>query len=126
MTLTVVSNPAHGGDVTSEPASANGSYYPADNVTLTAVAKPGYEFVNWTGDVSEIEDPTRTTIVVGPNRYYVQNAEDVEIIANFARQESFPWKWLAVGRGGGLVVAVSLGVLLYLRRARAPPAAPPA
>ena len=122
MTLTVVSNPVDGGDVTSEPASADGAYYPDDNVTLTAVARPGYVFVDWTGHVSEVEDPTRPTIVVTLNRYYVQNAEDVEIIANFARRESFPWMWVAIGLGGGLVAAVSLGVLLYLRRARASPA----
>ena len=121
MTLTVVSNQADGGEVTIEPASADGRYYPDDNVTLTAVPRPGYVFVNWTGHVSEIEDTSAGTIVVTLNRYYVQNAEEVNIIANFAREETFPWAWLGVGLAGGLVVVVSLGLLLYLRRARARP-----
>ena len=70
MTRTVVSNPERAGDVTAEPplntpldntATKEGNYYPTDNVTVTATAKPGYRFVNWTGDVTEIEDPTQST-----------------------------------------------------------------
>ncbi len=124
MTLTVVSTPAEGGDVTSEPASANGAYYPDDNVTLTAVPAPGYDFVSWTGDVSEIDDAGQSTIVVNLNRYYVQNAKELQIVANFARHKSFPWKWLAVGVGGGLLVLVGIGLLLYRLRPKAPPAEP--
>ena len=124
MKLTVVSNPVEGGDVTAEPASGDGRYYPSDNVALTATARPGWVFAGWTGDVSEVEDTGQATIVVELNRYYVQNAEDLQITASFARDEGFPWVWLAVGLGGGLVVLASLGGLLYLRL-RAPPQPPP-
>lgn len=124
MKLTVVSNLAEGGSVTIKPASGDGMYYPHDNVTLTAVASPGYVFVNWTGDVSQIEDPDQATIVVELNRYYEQKSQDLQIFANFARERSFPWLWLGAGLAGGLVVLLALlGVLLYLWRARSLPAA---
>lgn len=122
MTLTVVSTPEEGGDVAVEPAGESGKYYPTDNVTLSAVARPGYVFVSWTGDVSEIEDASQATIVVSLNRYYAQNTDEVDIGANFARQESFPWKWLGIGLGGGLVVVAALGMMLLRLRASRPPA----
>ena len=126
MKLTVVSNPVDGGEVTVQPASGDGKYYPYDNVTLSAVPRPGYVFVSWTGHVSEIEDAGQATILVEMNRYYTQNTEELEIVANFAREKSFPWVWLGVGLGGGLVVLVSLGLLLFRFRAKPPPPAPAA
>lgn len=125
MKLTVVSNPLDGGEVTVQPASGDGKYYRYDNVTLTAAPRPGYVFVSWTGHVSEIEDAGQPTILVEMTRYYPQNTEELEIVANFAREKSFPWVWLGVGLGGGLVVLVSLGLLLFRFRAKAA-ASPPA
>ena len=117
MKLTVVSNPVDGGEVTVQPASGDGKYYPYDNVTLSAVPRPGYVFVSWTGHVSEIEDAGRSTIVVELHRYYAQSTDELEIVANFARQKSFPWLWLGLGLGGGLVALALLGVLLFRSRA---------
>jgi hypothetical protein len=64
MTLTVVSNPTSGGEIDCQPPSSDGRYYPSDNVTLTAVAARGYRFVNWTGDVGEVEDTMQSTVIV--------------------------------------------------------------
>ncbi len=121
MKLTVVSAPEESGEVTVEPVSADHYYYPADNVTLTAVARPGYVFNGWSGDVSEIEDPGSGTIVVELNRYYIHNVQKLQIVANFAREESFPWKWLAIGLGAGLLVVAALGLMLFRMRAAGRP-----
>jgi hypothetical protein len=121
MTLTVVSNPVNGGDVTSDPAfiplvdgEYQGSYYPTDNVTVKATAKPGYKFVNWTGDVAEIEDTTQSTIVVAMDKYY-PDMQQIGITANFAKQPRFPWGWAAGGLVTFLIAVLTLAILVYRR-----------
>jgi hypothetical protein len=115
MTLTVVSNPVNGGTTTCEPASVNGSYYPTDNVTVTATAKPGYKFVNWTGDVAEIENNTRSTIVVPMDKYY-PDMKQPEITANFEKTGRFPWKWVGGGLAALLLAAVALAIVARRRK----------
>jgi hypothetical protein len=121
MTLTVVSNPVNGGDVTSDPAAISlvngeyqGSFYPTDNVTVTATAKPGYRFLYWTGDVAGIEDTTQSTIVVAMDKYFADNEKYIEITANFEKTGRFPWAWLA----GGIVAlfVAALALILVVRR----------
>jgi len=118
MTLTVVSNPVNGGTTTCEPASVSGSYFPTDNVTVTAAAKPGYKFVNWTGDVADIEDTTRSTIVIPIHGYYVQNITEIAITANFEKTARFPWKWVWGGLAALLLAAVALAILARRRKKR--------
>jgi uncharacterized repeat protein (TIGR02543 family) len=115
MTLTVVSNPVNGGTTTCEPASVSGSYFPTDNVTVTAAAKPGYKFVNWTGDVSEIEDTTQSTIVVAMDKYFADNDKYIEITANFTKQPHFPWAWLAGGIVALFLAALALAIVVRRR-----------
>ena len=122
MTLTVVSNPVNGGDVASDPAFTplvdgeyQGSYYPTDNVPVTATAKPGYRFVNWTGDVTEIEDTTQSTIVVAMDKYY-PDMKQIEITANFEKTGRFPWAWLAGGIVALFVAALALILVVRTRK----------
>lgn len=124
MMLTVVSNPVKGGNVAAEPASTSGAYYPYDNVTLTAAAKSGYVFVNWTGDVAHIEDATQETIIVAMDKYYGDNVKDIQITANFERTGRFPWPWLAGGIVALLLTALAVSMLV-LRRKRRQPDIPP-
>jgi hypothetical protein len=122
MTLTVVSNPVNGGDVTSDPDAISlvdgeyqGYYYPTDNVTVTATAKPGYRFVNWTGDVAGIEDTTQSTIVVAMDKYY-PDRELIEITANFEKTGRFPWGRLAGGIVALFLAALALAIVVRRRK----------
>jgi len=117
MKLTVVSNPASGGEITCEPSSSDGRYYPSDNVTLTAVPAHGYRFVNWTGDLSEVEDFTEGAIVVQMNRYYSKDITQIQITANFVPTGSrgLPeWIWAVVGVAALLVLVIAV----FLMRSR--------
>jgi hypothetical protein len=117
MTLTVVSNPTTGGEITCEPSSSDGRYYPSDNVTLTAVPTHGYVFVNWTGDVGEVEDVTDGAIVVRMNRYYSKDITLIEIAANFvpAGSSGLPaWSWAVIG----IAVVLALCIAAFLIRRR--------
>jgi uncharacterized repeat protein (TIGR02543 family) len=82
MTLTVVSSPRCAGEITSDPAYSNWKFYPTDNVTLRAVAQPGYAFVNWTGDVDGATDTSQDSIIVQMGKYY-PDERDLNITANF-------------------------------------------
>ena len=120
MTLTVVSNPLNGGSITAEPPLTNeaintGSYLPTDNVTVTAAAKPGYKFVNWTGDVAEIEDTTQSTIVVAMDKYYPATKQ-IGITANFEKTGRFPWAQLAGGIVALFVAALALILVVRTRK----------
>ena len=68
-TLTVVAEPTEGGTV-----SGGGTYNYGQVVTLRAVAREGYEFVNWTKDGSVISTNAISPVVV---------REDAEYVANF-------------------------------------------
>ena len=56
-------NPANGG-TTSPAAGASYSYDEGAAVALSAAANPGFRFVNWTGDVGGVPDPTSPSITV--------------------------------------------------------------
>jgi len=73
-----------GGSVTT-PGEKTLFYYPGGDTVVDLVTEPsniGYEFVNWTGDVSTIGDvdAATTTITITPDR-------DYEIVANFQLKE---------------------------------------
>jgi len=72
-TLTMaVDDPSHG---TTTPPPGPSSRYGGEKVKITAVAAPGWAFVNWSGDV---DDPTKasTTVTV---------SSDKTVTANFAK-----------------------------------------
>lgn len=83
MTLTVVSNPVCSGEMTCQPSPSDGVYYSYDNVTLTAIPKHGFVFVNWTNDVGEIADTTQSTIIVPMDGYFSKDITLMELTANF-------------------------------------------
>jgi hypothetical protein len=117
MTLTVVSNPTSGGEIDCQPSSSDGRYYPSDNVTLTAVAASGHKFVNWTGDVGEVEDTMQSTVIVPMDKYYSKGITRIEITANFvlAGWSGLPtWSWAIIGIAAVLAVAT----VAYLIRRR--------
>ena len=117
MTLTVVSNPTSGGEITCEPSSIDGRYYLSDNVTLTAVPAHGYIFVNWTGDVGEVEDTTQSTITVRMDRYYSKSIRQIGITAEFTLADSrgLPrWSWAVIG----IVAVLLVGAVAFLIRRR--------
>ena len=57
-TLTMAVNPAGGG--TTDPAVGTHDYDTGTVVDITATAASGYGFVNWTGDVADVDDATTT------------------------------------------------------------------
>jgi Divergent InlB B-repeat domain/PEP-CTERM motif len=73
--LLLEQTPVKGGEIT--PVAGVYHFAPGAEVSLTAVPKPGYQFVHWLGDVS---DPTATSTVVYLNKPKV-------IIAVFKQSE---------------------------------------
>jgi Divergent InlB B-repeat domain len=61
--LLLEQTPIKGGEIT--PVAGVYHFAPGAEVTLTAIPKPGYQFVHWLGDVS---DPTATNTVVCLNK----------------------------------------------------------
>ena len=59
--LNVSCEPEEGGIVVVDPPSIDRSYYEGTVVNLTAVAKKGYFFDHWSGDIGNV-DPTNSTI----------------------------------------------------------------
>ena len=72
--------------MTSEPHYSDWKFLPTDNVVLQAVAKPGYVFVNWTGDVNGAMDTSQSTITVQTATYY-PDKQNLQIAANFTAPE---------------------------------------
>jgi len=58
LTLTVGDH----GDVTVDPEPMAKFYIPGTVVTLTAISDSGYEFVNWTGDLTGTDNPANITM----------------------------------------------------------------
>jgi hypothetical protein len=92
-----------GGDV-SKPGEGRFSYCPqqGERVVLVAVPYPGYQFVNWTGDVDTIADVNGavTTITVD---------DDYSITANFAK----PYSLTISSTAGGSVTTPGEGAFIY-------------
>ncbi|MFO7873425.1 MAG: InlB B-repeat-containing protein [Bacteroidales bacterium] len=58
--------------------SGTGSYTPGDQVSLTASPNPGYEFVEWTGDIQYLDDEDSADATV------TMPSDNVSLTANFA------------------------------------------
>jgi uncharacterized repeat protein (TIGR02543 family) len=69
-TLTMAVDPAGGG--TTDPAAGTHDYDTGTVVDITATPATGYEFVNWTGDVADADDPT-TTVTMSANKTVTAN-----------------------------------------------------
>ena len=67
-TITVCANPAEAGIVTS-----GGEYEETDEITVTATANEGYEFVNWTENDEEVSTEAEYTFEVLADRNLVAN-----------------------------------------------------
>lgn len=76
-TLTLDVSPDGGGTVTGA-----GNYKEEDNVSLTAAANPGYEFVNWTEGETEISNKPSFTFTMPDN--------NVTLVANFIEKITIP------------------------------------
>ena len=92
-----------GGDV-SKPGEGTFSYCPqqGERVVLVAVPYPGYQFVDWTGDVNTIADINAavTTVTVD---------DDYSITANFAK----PYDLATGSTEGGSVTTPGEGMYTY-------------
>jgi len=73
-TLKASASPTYGGSIKKSPSGPE--YKDGTVVTLTAEAEPGYEFANWSGNVTAAESP-RTTITI--------DGDDM-VIANFTKK----------------------------------------
>ncbi|MCX7956892.1 MAG: InlB B-repeat-containing protein [Endomicrobia bacterium] len=72
-TLTTNVSPTGAGSVTLNPSG--GVYTAGTTVVLTATANSGYQFLNWTGDVTGTSNPT--TIVINSNKTVTANFEQI-------------------------------------------------
>ncbi len=92
----------------SEPYYENWTYTPYDNVTLHAVSKQGFEFVNWTGDIGGA-DAAQSTITVAMKPYFEQGKTRLEIVANFTASEGLYTVTLNSSPGGSVAVETPSG-----------------
>jgi hypothetical protein len=91
-----------GGSVTI-PGEGTYAYDEGTSVDLVATPDPGYEFVNWTGDVSTIDDvDDATTAVVVDKACFV--------MANFAREQ---YDLTVTGMAGGSIIMPGEGAFVY-------------
>ncbi len=74
-TLTLEANPEAGGTL-----EGAGEYEEGEEVSVTAIAKEGWGFINWTGDTQHIDDADSETATV------TIPAENITLTANFQKQ----------------------------------------
>ena len=84
-TITVSANPAEGGSVTGA-----GSYEEAAPVTVTATAKEGYTFVNWTLDGQVVSTDATFTMSAEEGLHLVANFKAIPVEGECPRDESCP------------------------------------
>jgi len=92
-----------GGDV-AKPGEGRFSYCPqqGERVVLVAVPYPGYQFVNWTGNVGTIADVNAAVTTITVN-------DDYSITANFAK----PYSLTISSTEGGSVTTPGEGTFVY-------------
>jgi len=103
-TLVANANPIGTGRITLEPSQPAEGYFQGTRVTITAIAKDGYAFDDWSGALSGSENPATITI-----------DSDEGVMAHFAKEGffPFPWWWLLVG--GGVIIGILLCFLIIGR-----------
>lgn len=84
-TVTTSANPPEGGSVTLDPPGP--AYPPGTQVTVTAIANPGYSFTSWSGGLTST-NPTEIITVDG----------NLNIVANFG-QPQFTFNATSAGNG---------------------------
>ncbi len=72
LVVTVSADPANGGSVT-----GGGAFHYGDNCTVIATANPGFNFVNWTEDGTQVSSS---------NPYYFTVTSNRELVAHFTSQ----------------------------------------
>jgi hypothetical protein len=92
-----------GGDV-AKPGEGRFTYCPqqGERVVLVAVPYPGYQFVNWTGNVGSIDDVNAAVTTITVN-------DDYSITANFAK----PYSLTISSTEGGSVTTPGEGTFVY-------------
>src|SRR5665648_557543 len=76
-TLTMAVNPS-GGGTTSPAVGAHPGYAENQVVNITATPATGYHFVNWTGDVANLNN-TSTTVIMNANKTVTANFEFTDV-----------------------------------------------
>jgi hypothetical protein len=102
-TLTVQVNPAAGG--TTMPAPGTYSVGLGSVQSLAAMPNPGFAFVNWTGAVTDPNNPSTTIVMTGPETVTanfaqvtcVNNLSGRGTAALFGRPERIDLTWTAFG-----------------------------
>src|SRR5665648_880839 len=77
VTLTMAVNPS-GGGTTSPAVGAHPGYTENQVVNITATPATGYHFVNWTGDVANLNN-TSTTVIMNANKTVTANFEFTDV-----------------------------------------------
>src|SRR5665648_829014 len=77
VTLTMAVNPS-GGGTTSPAVGAHPGYAANQVVNITATPATGYHFVNWTGDVANLNN-TSTTVIMNANKTVTANFEFTDV-----------------------------------------------
>jgi hypothetical protein len=75
-TLTMAVSPGEGG--TTSPAAGDHSYSEGELVSIAATANPGYRFVNWSGDVADLNAPS-TIVTVDSTKTVTANFESIPV-----------------------------------------------
>jgi hypothetical protein len=91
-----------GGSVTI-PGEGTSAYDEGTVVKLVATPDPGYRFVNWTGNVSTIDDVDNATTTIVMNDAY-------SIIGNFVKQQ---YELTATSTAGGSTTMPGEGTFMY-------------
>jgi hypothetical protein len=99
-------SPAKGGtvevnQVTLSDYPVTGDYASSSNVSFKAVPASGYQFVNWSGDLSGTDNPATLRMDCAK-----------KVTASFTPVESNWRLWLAVG--GGVVDVIVAGAIAWL------------
>ena len=106
-TVSVMSDPANGGDVILDPPQASTGYVAASEVSVEAIPADGYCFDHWSGNLSGSENP-QNIIVDAP----------VTLTAHFLPKPPFPWLWIGVGAISIIPAIIVLRVLYVLATRR--------
>ena len=104
--LTVAVLPPAGGQVTLEPTQPVKGYVTGTIVTVTASPNQGFDFNDWTGDITG-----KGTIIL------ITMEKDENIAANFTQKpvvaaNTFPWKRVLTYVGIAIVIGLALFLLI--------------